>query len=296
VKFSERIGINEKLIQLKEVDINLRVSLWNYIFTRFLASYDSYINSGKIWMHCLNKPLDDFPLPPVQSDNPYEGIVFDEHYKKELESFTNGHKELKKQIKEFFMNCQWYEVYDVVECVFKILVTKENEEGYIKRINDILKSENAGYRFVDNKITPIIDEKEINEIKKAMNVPYSSVKIHLKQSHELLSNRTKPDYRNSIKEAISAVEALCKIITDKDKATLGQALKIIEKEIGIHSALKNAFSNLYGYTSDEDGIRHSLLDEPNIYFEDALFMLIACSSFINYLISKLSKLNPMQKE
>ncbi|MFH1639453.1 MAG: hypothetical protein ABIB93_03970 [Chloroflexota bacterium] len=106
-----------------------------------------------------------------------------------------------------------------------------------------------------------------------------------------LSDKTSPDYRNSIKESISAVEAICRAITGNDKATLGEALKIIQEQgkLNLHTALKQAFSNLYGYTSDAEGIRHALLDEPNLNSEDALFMLVSCSAFINYLGSKASK-------
>ena len=46
---------------------------------------------------------------------------------------------------------------------------------------------------------------------------------------------------------------------------------------------------IYGYTSDEDGIRHSMLELPKINFEDAKYMLVSCSAFINYLKSKASK-------
>ncbi|MGQ9708742.1 MAG: AbiJ-NTD4 domain-containing protein, partial [bacterium] len=31
------------------------------------------------------------------------------------------------------------------------------------------------------------------------------------------------------------------------------------------------------------------LDEPNLSFEDAKFMLVSCSAFINYLITKAAK-------
>jgi hypothetical protein len=117
------------------------------------------------------------------------------------------------------------------------------------------------------------------------------VATHLKRALELLSDRKSPDYRNSTKESISAVEAICGLITGNPKAELGQALKEIERgnKVKLHGALSGAFSKLYGYTSDAGGIRHALLDEPNLYFEDAKFMLVSCSAFINYLVAKSSK-------
>lgn len=116
---------------------------------------------------------------------------------------------------------------------------------------------------------------------------YKSVETHLTRSLELLSNRNSPDYRNSINESISAVEAYCIILTNDSKATLGKALAKIEKEFNLHNGLKAAFSALYGYASDSGGIRHSLLqDDIEITLEDAKFMLISCSAFINFLKSK----------
>jgi hypothetical protein len=78
-------------------------------------------------------------------------------------------------------------------------------------------------------------------------------------------------------------------LTGNPKATLGQALKQIEKDNNIHPALKSSFSSLYGYTSDADGIRHALLEDDNLNQEDAKFMLVACSAFINYLKQKESR-------
>ena len=114
------------------------------------------------------------------------------------------------------------------------------------------------------------------------------VRVHLQSSVDLFSDRKNPDYRNSIKESISAVEAVCQIITGEEKATLGQALKKLEeKGIELHEALRKSFSNLYGYTSDADGIRHALLEESTLDFDDAkFFMLVSCSAFVNYLAAK----------
>ena len=38
----------------------------------------------------------------------------------------------------------------------------------------------------------------------------------------------------------------------------------MEQQRSLHPALRQAFNNLYGYTSDEEGIRHPLLDNPAV--------------------------------
>lgn len=83
------------------------------------------------------------------------------------------------------------------------------------------------------------------------------------------------------------MESLVAITLGTDKGTLGQLLRRLENEIGLHPALKTAFSNLYGYASDEGGIRHALLEAEKIEFEDALFFLVVCSAFVNYIPGKM---------
>jgi hypothetical protein len=102
----------------------------------------------------------------------------------------------------------------------------------------------------------------------------------------LLSDRKAPDYRNSIKEAISAVEAVCQLVTGSQKMSLGEALKKMEPKLNLHPAMREAFLKLYGYTSDAEGIRHALLDESSLKFEDAKYMVVTCSAFVNYLVAK----------
>lgn len=83
---------------------------------------------------------------------------------------------------------------------------------------------------------------------------------HLNTALKHLSDKENPIYRNSVKESVSAVEAICKIYTKNERSTLGDALTKLEREGSIHPALKKAFSSLYGYTSDSAGIRHSLTE------------------------------------
>ena len=141
-------------------------------------------------------------------------------------------------------------------------------------------------------MVPITNSAELETVSDAMNTQFEPVNIHIYKALELFANREKPDFENSIKESISAVEAICCILTglQGSQATLGKALKKLkESGIYIHAAMESAFSSLYGYTSDENGIRHGGMNFRNAPSEDAKFMLITCSAFVNYLMEKKSK-------
>jgi len=71
-------------------------------------------------------------------------------------------------------------------------------------------------------------------------------------------------------------------------STLGPALSTLEKSAYIHGALGAGFRSLYGFTSDEEGIRHALLDKTGAQVDetDALYMLGSCAAFVSYLINK----------
>lgn len=71
----------------------------------------------------------------------------------------------------------------------------------------------------------------------------------------LLSETENKDYKNSIKESLTAVKTLCSIITEENKGTLGTTINLVTKEKNIHPALKEAISKLYGFAPDEPEIR-----------------------------------------
>jgi hypothetical protein len=73
-------------------------------------------------------------------------------------------------------------------------------------------------------------------------------------------------------------------LTGEASGGIDPALTILDKKKKLHPAFKTALSKLYAYTSDEDGIRHAILDEPNVSFAEARFMLVACSAFANLLV------------
>ena len=96
-------------------------------------------------------------------------------------------------------------------------------------------------------------------------------------------------YADAVRESIHAVESVARTIDPNAGSTLGPALDSLEKA-GVlnHRALKEAFSKLYGYTNDENGIRHALLEEgaAAVDLDDAVFMFGACASFAAYLVNR----------
>lgn len=155
-------------------------------------------------------------------------------------------------------------------------------------LNRVLERELSGYRIVDGIVTDVTDKQEVEMLEATLqDTNYEGVNSHLRSALRLLSRRDKPDYRNSIKESISAVESMTRIIAGDKKATLGDALKVLERNAVLHPALKQGFSKLYGYTSDEEGVRHAMLEEPNLTAADAKYFLMSCTSFVNYLKAKM---------
>ena len=217
-------------------------------------------------------------------------------YKLSIDTFFShkkygSHTESIEFLRVEFYKMSWFETYDFLEFVAQSIPEGSTTKvRFIENCNEILKQEVAGYRFIGSEITQITADEEVAEIEQAINEANANpVSSHLKRALELLSDRTEPDYRNSIKESISAVEALCVNLTGA--TTLGQALTKLDKDstIKTHPALNEAFKKLYGYTSDAGGIRHALLEEDSLEFEDAKFMLVSCSAFVNYLQAKAAK-------
>lgn len=165
------------------------------------------------------------------------------------------------------------------------------DHKFITLLNEEFERLNFGYRIINGNITEITTKLEISSIEDAIESNANNVKLHLNNALKFYSQRPNADYRNSIKESISAVEAFNRQITGENTLNLR---KMENKGLKIPSVLEKAFSTLYGYTNDsQTGIRHALMDETGEYLpgaDEALYMLITCSAFINYLKSKTNQL------
>ncbi|MCW7498547.1 hypothetical protein ND860_18575 [Leptospira levettii] len=193
-----------------------------------------------------------------------------------------------ERLYEYFFSIKWFEVYDFLEFILEN-IDKSIADRLASNLNKIFSDENIPFSIINAQVTDITNPVENSEVNEALESPFNSSNVHISTSIGFLYG-SKPDYRNSIKESISAVESVVKKITGNSKGTLGDLLKLLEKESPKHPAFREALSRLYGYTNDSSGIRHALMEESNLTKEDAKLMLVQCSAFVNYIIQRSQKL------
>lgn len=286
--FSDRNSIKSEnvVIQLKDFDQRTRIQLQNMISRLYECVYDYDLYYG-------NTNIQDY----IRF---IKGTVYSEPVDTRM---TYRDDPVIEMINETIMNGEYDDVLTLIEAIVQhwdaylrkfrgYQYYNEYEHKYTNQslydiVNSYFEREFVGYRFVDEIIVPISDAFEIATIQETMDTRFKPVYEHISKANKLLADRDKPDYENSIKESISAVEAICEIITGlKGKeATLGNMLKKLEESgIQIHKGMKSAFNILYGYTSDANGIRHAGdIGGSASTFAEAKFMLVSCCAFINYL-------------
>jgi len=263
------MGLTEHVptIQTEGMNDALRNSLWNFL-------HYLYENPNENWISVAKWVAEFFLKVPVD----------------ELSHRDYG---CRNWLKEQFYRLTWYEVYDFIEFIIEnhekmIPLSQYRSRQLEEFFNVIFERELSGYRFISGVIAPISSQAEVSEISGAVESTARSglegAHEHLQSALKLLGKKPDPDYRNSIKEAISAVESISKQLSGNVAQGLSGAFDALS--IDIHGALKAGFIKLYGYTSDEDGIRHAILEQPNIGFAEAKYMIVSCSAFVNYLIAK----------
>lgn len=270
--FSKRIGlVFDPIFQEDFISDQLKNKLWNICNPHISDVWTRNVRWTYWWYR-----------KETSSNFVYELAMY---FSLDKDTIPDHIDSIKKYIKNmFFITEQWNKIYDFIEFIYKY----GQSEDFLERTNKTLEEENSAYRLGNAwDILPITNKEELETINDTQKIPYKSVTEHIKTAIKYMTNTT-PDYRNSIKESISAVEAMCCIITEDDGATLWKAIKKLkDKWINIHSSLEQWFNKIYWYTSDDGGIRHSMIEWGEVpTFDEAKYMLVSCSAFVNYLMIK----------
>ena len=271
VSFAQAEGVEAlpTQLELKTISPELAALLWRFI-NKLLENYidwsDDY-NSKYIikepineilrawWVRRLYNNADEFPDPDS----------------------------IKAVVKKVITSRKYVETFDFLQFVIR---HPKMDERFATACDGILEEARAAYRVIGKTIVPVASAAEAQAVSAALaevaRSPMRGADAHLKNAARFLSDG---DWPGAIRESIHAVEAAAKAI-EPTAATLGPALDSLQESVGLNPALKRAFSNLYGFTCDEQGIRHSLVfnEEPKVTERDALFMFGACAAFVSYLV------------
>lgn len=282
--FSQRYGYEPvpEPMQLRKLSDDLRIEIWNItrellISQRSIDSLYNYYFDEKakrfierVFGKLLKKPEDEIDTSYEEAMNHFKDWILQGRFNKVLDLvqfMVNDSKygeKLVKPIGESFERCAAAYYLDMSRCPYQFFPRSNKAQGEATR----------------------------EAIKTIRDGGMEGAATHLRQAAEHINAQR---FAESIKDSIHAVESVARQIGPKSK-TLGPALNALEQAGLIkHSALKEAFSKLYGYTSDEQGIRHALLEKntPDVDLDEAMFMFGACASFAAYLVSKHRK---MQEE
>ena len=285
--FSERNKIIQfsDAIQSTEFDNCSRIALCNCIYDFLYSTFAiQYSSSAALFPEYPSSYEISFCKNMIRN-------VFHEHDEHHY-SDSYSWKVIYSSVKEVITTAPYNEVLDIIEYVCNLVEYRSGTKNTVyQNFNNIFEQEHIGYRFVSKQIVPITDESEAQEIGQACQTPFDGARAQLQKALGFLSDRENPDYKNCVKESISAVESVCKVISGNEKATLKDALNgLIANGMNIHGSLKSAILALYGYASDEGGIRHAEREtESTVTFEEAKFMMVTCSAIVNYLVAEYGK-------
>jgi hypothetical protein len=250
----------------KEISRPLRVKLWQVLYADMRRSVDR------------NRFFGD-----------WENVLFDMHvdrYSRMPDEFNNNAQFNILELRTIFETGDYVKVFGTLQWILRHPVCPM---WLSEQINRELSAAGAAYHVVDrDTIAPIGSDAERETIMRTFvdlaASEFNGARAHLRKAAEEL---TAGHYADSVRESIHSVEATARVL-DSGSTALATALGSLESKIKIHKALRQGFGNIYGYTSDEKGIRHPLLDDQkaNVDEGDALFMIGACAAFVSYLINK----------
>lgn len=227
--------------------------------------------------------------------------LFNEVYDRWVHSFDK----VLEAIKDVMLHNDYDEVLTTIEYICSLIYESyehyNNRHGYdwfysssyknvYDEMNNLFENEYVGYRFVNSLIVKITNEKEIESIVNASSTPFRKINESISKAISFISVNGKHDYKNAIKESVSAVEQLMNILLNTNGLTLPNSLEQYSHKITIDEHLKTSIREMYKYASDTDGIRHGNNKESNeVTYDEAKFILVVCSGIINYFLTTKDK-------
>jgi hypothetical protein len=262
LSFSQAQGLEPlpQPLALYEVSDGFRVDIWNWLYSDIFKTGLRDIVFGEVHTKLRRQPIDSYQV---------------------MDSYG-----LKDPI---LQSLRYNLLFDLIQFILRLPeIASSPQFSTVKRIfrENMLAYDLLLIAPYGPTIVPTASPEEGEAVQTAFaqlaSGPFDGARTHLRHSAEFL-NAGNP--AKAVGEAVHSIESLVRIISPSK--SFGQALAALEVDTKMHPAFKEALNKLYGYTSDEKGIRHPLIESStsNVGMAEAVFMFGACASFITYLIA-----------
>ena len=190
------------------------------------------------------------------------------------------------QIRQLVTGLDCWEFYELCEELLRITGAPDK---VAEEIDALFVRESLPYKITSSGITWRLSppaSEAVSEARHLLAQPeFAGPSQQWEKAFSHLSERP-PDPENCIKDAVGALEGLARILGNKPSETLGQIIKPLAVQLGMHSALANALSNIYGYRSDEQAIAHGATSAFSDILVEAELVLHWCAAAMAYLTKK----------
>lgn len=239
----------------------------------------------------LTKSLRRKPWEGQEVSRHWELILLSKHQhdRLPLDEWSPKFSTIRTELRSSIETLPFNKVFDLIQFVLRHPACPPEFVAAMKRVFSECR---LAYTIDEGKpptIIPAVTPEEghavVDALQTLRGAGLSGAALHLRNAS---GHVNAGDWAGSVRESIHAVESVARKLDPNKPRNLKAALTSLEKHGALHPALTDAFNKLYGYTSDEQGIRHALLDEPDadVGMDEAVFMLGACASFASFLWRK----------
>ena len=199
------------------------------------------------------------------------------------------------RIQDHLKKCAWAEFYDFVELVGTLLIKKEVDgpfDGpeYFKecqtKVNALFQEDVIGWSLNDRselyRQIPKSLAKRVAATEAELTDRFELARVHYQKALTYLHQHP-IDEANSIKEIISALESVSRVIFPK-ASTLGDAVKLMRKDSRYAPHLVDSLEKLYVYSNATPLVRHGHVKAGHPLLVEAELALFVGTAFIRYLI------------
>ena len=266
-------------LKLEELPRDARTQMWNLFFEHIRRSTRTVKDSlGVFTSTLLASPWDDILLAKHRHLD-----------RGPLDEWNPEFSGIRQSLREYLENRPFNKVFDLIQFVMR---HPECPRALIKQMKATFAECRLAYTIdveppptIIPAVTPEEGTAVAESLRQLREAGLDASAAHLREASGSINAS---DWVGAVRESIHAVESVARQLDPAASRTLGPALDSLRKRGRLHPALKKAFGELYGYTSDEQGIRHSRLDQMKspVGQDEAVFMLGACASFSSYLWRK----------